>query len=130
MSAGTTQVSVCQPTTTACVAGMSPVLMPASVSFSSFSTMGTPAVAEYTRAEIVRLLAVSGMTPTLALAPAHTSPPRRMILPALPLPPAGPAAMAEVSAPLKPSKRGSAAPSNEASTTSPPTTGGTTGNVS
>ena len=130
MSAGTTQVRVCQPTTTACVACMSPVLMLASDSFSSFSTMGTPAVGEYTRAEMVRLVAVSAMGPTLALAPAHTSPPRRMILPALPLPPAGPAAMAEVSAPLKPSKRGRLAPSNEASTTSPPTVGGITGRVS
>ena len=38
--------------------------------------------------------------------------------------------MAEVSPPLNPSKRGNVAPSNEASTTSPPTTGGTTGTVS
>jgi hypothetical protein len=52
-----------------------------------------------------------------------------MIRPALPVPPAGPAAMEEVSAPLKPSKANGVASSNEASTTSPPTGGGVTTTV-
>ena len=68
---------------------------------------------------------VSGIGPTFTLAPAQTSPPRRMMRPALPLPPAGPAAMAEVSAPLKPSKTSAVASSNEASTRSGEATGTT-----
>ena len=130
MSAGTTQVSVCQPTTTVCTACMSPVLTLGSVAFSSFSTIGTPATAEYTRAEMVRFVAVSAIGPTLTLAPAQTSPPSRMILPVLPVAPVGPAAMDDVSAPLKPTNSSGVASSNEASTMSPLTGGGTTGTVS
>ena len=73
---------------------------------------------------MVRLVAVSGISSTLTLAPAQTSPPRRMILPALPLPPAGLEAMAEVSAPLKPSKASGLASSKVANITSPLTGGG------
>ena len=122
-----TQVSVCQPTTVAGVAVISALAAP--LASSSLSTIGTPALGEYTFAVRVLRLAANATGAVTTKAPANTSPPARRIFSALPLPPpAGAVSTALPSAPLKPRNTNAVASSNVASSV-PATTGGATGTV-